>query len=230
MVKPLGIFLYLDKKKAAPTLKKNLWLSLRFIWIICFSYFFILMIKITWQYIPLKSDVAFLQIKQTEISRIPFYYPVFYVHVYSAIFVLLAGFFQFSTTLLKRFPGTHRNIGKFYVFVVLFLSAPSGLFIGLFANGGLYSKISFVSLSVLWFFFTVKGFTAIKDKNITKHKAFMWRSFALTFSAITLRFWKVILVYLFHPAPMDVYQIIAWLGWIPNLLIIECYLYNQLKK
>ncbi|OXG08314.1 DUF2306 domain-containing protein [Flavobacterium araucananum] len=211
-------------------MKKNLWLSLRFIWIICFGYFFILMIKITCQYIPFKSDVAFLQIKQTEISRIPFYYPIFYVHVYTAIFVLLAGFFQFSSVLLKKFPVTHRNIGKFYVLAVLFLSAPSGLFIGLFANGGLYSKISFVSLSILWFYFTVKGFTAIKNKNITAHKAFMLRSFALTFSAITLRFWKVILVYLFHPAPMDVYQIIAWLGWIPNLLIVEYYLYNQLKK
>ncbi|KQO31628.1 hypothetical protein ASF10_21700 [Flavobacterium sp. Leaf82] len=211
-------------------MKKNLWLSLQIIWIICFSYFFILMIKITGQYIPLKSDVAFLQIKQTEISQIPFYYPIFYAHVFSAIFVLLAGFFQFSSVLLKRFPATHRNIGKFYVFVVLFLSAPSGLFIGLFANGGLYSKISFVSLSILWFYFTLKGFTAIKNKNIAQHKAFMLRSFALTFSAITLRFWKVILVYLFHPAPMDVYQIIAWLGWIPNLLIVEYYLYNQLKK
>ncbi len=49
----------------------------------------------------------------------------------------------------------------------------------------------------------------------------MWRSFALTLSAVTLRMWKVIIVYLFHPNPMDVYQIIAWLGWIPNILLIE---------
>ncbi|WP_264525007.1 DUF2306 domain-containing protein [Flavobacterium sp. N502536] len=211
-------------------MKKNLWHSLRLIWTICFSFFFILMIKITWQYIPLKSDVAFLQIKQTEISQIPFYYPIFYVHVYSAIFILFAGFFQFNAAILKKYPATHRNIGKFYVLVVLFLSAPSGFFIGLFANGGLYSKISFTTLSLLWFYFTLKGFSSIKNKNIEQHKAFMLRSFALTFSAITLRFWKVILVYLFQPAPMDVYQIIAWLGWIPNLLIVEYYLYNQLKK
>jgi uncharacterized membrane protein len=188
------------------------------------------MIKLTWQYIPFSNDAAFLQIKQTEVNEIPFYIPFFYLHVYSAIFVLLAGFFQLNDGLLKKFPAVHRNIGKFYVFVVLFLSAPSGLFIGLFANGGIYSKISFVSLSILWFYFTLKGFTAIKNKNIAQHKAFMLRSFALTFSAITLRFWKVILVYLFHPAPMDVYQIIAWMGWIPNLLIVEYYLYNQLKK
>lgn len=211
-------------------MRKKLQFSLLFIWTICFSYFFILMLKLTWQYISLKKDAAFLQIKQTEVSEIPFYITFFYIHVYSAIFVLLSGFFQFNDTLLKKHPLLHRNLGKLYVFVILFLSAPSGLFIGLFANGGFFSKISFVTLSILWFYFTYKGFISIKNKNIPLHKAFMLRSFALTFSAITLRFWKVILVYLFHPAPMDLYQIIAWLGWIPNLLIVEYYLYNQLKK
>ncbi|MFP7656634.1 MULTISPECIES: DUF2306 domain-containing protein [Chryseobacterium] len=58
-------------------------------------------------------------------------------------------------------------------------------------------------------------------KKFLLHKQWMWRSFALTLSAITLRMWKVIIVYLFHPNPMDVYQIIAWLGWIPNILLIE---------
>jgi uncharacterized membrane protein YozB (DUF420 family) len=121
-------------------------------------------------------------------------------------------------------------MGKFYVLIVLFFASPSGLFIGLFANGGLYSKISFVSLAILWFYCTLKGFLYIKSKNIIQHKKFMLRSFALTLSAITLRLWKVILVYLFHPAPMDVYQIIAWLGWIPNIIIIEYYLYKSVKK
>ena len=188
------------------------------------------MIKITCQYIPFKNDVAFLQIKQTEVLEIPFYLIFFYIHVYSAIFVLLAGFTQFHSGILSKQPIIHRNIGKFYVITILFLSAPSGFFIGVFANGGFYSKISFVTLSILWFYFTLRGFLYIKNKNIRLHKAFMLRSFALTFSAITLRFWKVILVYLFHPSPIDVYQIIAWLGWIPNLLIIEYYLYNQSKK
>ncbi|WP_431242712.1 DUF2306 domain-containing protein [Flavobacterium sp. P21] len=211
-------------------MKKYLKLSFPFLMTLCFSYFFILMIQITWQYIPFRNDVAFLQIKQTEVSEIPFYLFFFYTHVYSAIFVLLAGFTQFNSGLLKNRPIIHRNIGKLYVFTILFFSAPSGLFIGIFANGGFYSKISFVTLSILWFYFTLKGFLAIKNKNIVLHNVFMYRSFALTFSAVTLRFWKVFLVYLFQPSPMDVYQIIAWLGWIPNLLIVEFYLYNQSKK
>jgi hypothetical protein len=58
----------------------------------------------------------------------------------------------------------------------------------------------------------------------------MLRSFAMAFSAITLRLWKVILVYLFQPSPMDLYQIVSWLGWIPNLLLIELYIFKQKNK
>lgn len=188
------------------------------------------MFQITLKYIPFHSNVAFLNIKQTEVHEVPFYLAIFYTHVLSAIFVLLAGFTQFNTTVLNKYPKIHRNIGKLYVFVILLLASPSGFFIGLHANGGLYSKISFVTLAILWFYFTLKGFISIKNKQILQHKSYMLRSFALTFSAITLRFWKVILVYLFHPSPMDVYQIIAWLGWIPNILIVEYYIYRNYKS
>lgn len=192
--------------------------------------FFLLMLNITLKYVSFDSDVAFLQIKQTEVTTIPGYLVVFYIHVCSSIFTLIAGFTQFNDALLKKRPQLHRFIGKVYVLVVLFLAAPSGFFIGLYANGGFYSKIAFVLLSLLWFYFTLKSFLAIKKHQIVSHKAFMLRSFALAFSAVTLRLWKVILVYLFHPAPMDLYQIIAWLGWIPNLLLIEYYIYKQKNK
>lgn len=188
------------------------------------------MLNITLKYSSFDADVAFLQIKQTEVHTISLYLFIFYVHVSTAIFTLFAGFTQFNDRILKSRPRIHRMIGKLYVIVVLFLAAPSGFFIGLFANGGFYSKISFVVLSILWFCFTLKAFLAIKKRQVNKHKDFMLRSFALAFSAITLRLWKVILVYLFHPAPMDVYQIIAWLGWIPNLLLIEYFIYKQKIK
>jgi len=190
-------------------------------WLLFFSYFFILMLQLTLRYIPFNSEVSFLQIKQTEVSGIKIYLPIFYFHVYSAIFVLLAGFTQFNKNILASYPKVHRWLGYLYVSLVLLLAAPSGIFIGCFANGGLMAKTSFIILGVLWFWFTLKALLLIIKRKITNHKIFMYRSFALATSAITLRLWKVILVYLFHPAPMDVYQIIAWLGWIPNLLIAE---------
>ena len=188
--------------------------------IVAFAYFFWLMLKITLEYIPLQKEVSFLMIKQTEVTTRPEYLWFFYTHVYTSIFVLLAGFLA----IIRKnfgFANFHRNAGKIYIFLILFLAAPSGIYMGIFANGNFFAKLSFVILGCLWWFSTFKAFQLARKKKFSEHKKWMWRSFAFTLSAITLRMWKVFIVYLFHPNPLDVYQIIAWLGWIPNILLIE---------
>nr|WP_238592881.1 DUF2306 domain-containing protein [Chryseobacterium kwangjuense] len=178
------------------------------------------MLKITLEYIPFNPNVSFLMIKQTEVQDRPEYLSFFYTHVYTSIFVLLSGFLA----ILRKdfgFKNFHKNMGKIYIFLILILAAPSGIYMGFFANGGFLSKISFVILGTLWWFTTYKAYHAARQKQFKEHKQWMWRSFVLSLSALTLRIWKVIIVYLFHPNPMDVYQIIAWLGWIPNILLIE---------
>ena len=207
-------------------IKKNISIFIKTILIIGFGYFFWLMLKITLEYIPLNTNVSFLMIKQTEVVERPEYLWFFYSHVYTSIFVLLTGFLA----ILRKdfgFKNFHRNAGKIYIFLILLLAAPSGIYMGIFANGGFLSKLSFVILGCLWWFSTFKAYQLARQKKFKEHKKWMWRSFAFTLSAITLRMWKVFIVYLFHPNPMDVYQIIAWLGWIPNILLIE---YLILKK
>lgn len=184
------------------------------------------MLKITLQYIPIKNDVAFLAIKQSYI-HLAHYRIAFFVHVFSAIFVLLAGFTQFSKTVRNKFPVVHKRMGWLYVIVTLFLAGPSGFIIGVYANGGISSKIAFCLLSVLWIIFTVLALLKIIKKQVISHRKWMIRSFALALSAITLRAWKYILVALFHPKPMDVYQIVAWLGWTLNLVIAEIIIINK---
>ncbi|MDN5475545.1 MAG: DUF2306 domain-containing protein [Chryseobacterium sp.] len=202
------------------SVKKNISSFFKTIIIIGFGYFFWLMLKITLEYIPLNPNVSFLMIKQTEVLDRPEYLSFFFTHVYTSIFVLFSGFLAI---LRKDFgiKNFHRNIGKVYIFLILILAAPSGIYMGFFANGGYLSKISFVILGSLWWFSTYKAYQSARQKRFKEHKQWMWRSFALTLSALTLRIWKVIIVYLFHPNPMDVYQVIAWLGWIPNILLIE---------
>ena len=188
--------------------------------ILCFGYFFWLMLQLTFEYIPAKSDVSFLMIKQTEVISHPEYLSFFYSHVYSSILVLLTGFLAIIRVKFNKIK-IHQYAGKAYVFVILFLAAPTGIYMGFFANGGFFSKISFVILGIFWWFSTFKAYQLIRQKNYKAHQQWMWRSFALTLSAITLRLWKWIIVYFFHPSPMDVYEIVAWLGWIPNILLIE---------
>ena len=209
------------------TIKKKPISLLKILLAIGFVYFFWLMLKITLEYIPIQKDVSFLLIKQTEVEERPEYLYIFYSHVYSSIFVLLTGFFAI---IRKDFgmKSFHKINGKIYVLLLLLLAAPSGIYMGVFANGGWLSKISFVILGVLWWFSTYKAYQYIRKRQFKKHQQWMWRSFALTLSAIMLRLWKVIIVYLFAPAPMDVYQIVAWLGWVPNLILIEYLIYKKI--
>lgn len=180
-------------------------------------------------YIPIKNDVAFLQLKQEYIS-ITAWRIAFFTHVFSSMMVLLAGFTQFSTTFLKKWPKWHRRLGYIYVIDILLVTGPAGLLMGFYANGGVASRVAFVLLAVLWILFTgIAVYKAVK-KKFTVHRIFMIRSFALTLSALTLRLWKVILAHFTDIPPMDRYRIIAWLGWGLNFLIAEWYIYNYIRK
>ena len=193
------------------------------------SLFTFLMIRITVRYIPMADNVAFLQIKQQYIG-ITHWKAAFFIHVYTSIFVLIAGFTQFSPAILRNRKSLHRIMGKLYIVNILFITGPSAFVMALYANGGLSSRFAFGILAVLWIYFTAKAWFLVKKKQFNEHKKYMLRSYALTFSAITLRLWKLGIVVLFHPNPMDVYMLAAWLGWVPTLLLIEWYIRNQAKR
>lgn len=195
-----------------------------FFWVLgAYLFFCYLMLQITLQYIPYHTDVAFLRIKQEYVGYAHYRWS-FFVHVYTSMLVLLAGFTQFSNKLRKKLPKIHKYLGWLYAFVVLALSAPSGLVLGIYANGGISTQIAFCMLAILWFYFTLRAVQAIGQQNYAAHQKFMWRSFALALSAITLRLWKYVLVWALQPRPMDIYRWVAWLGWVLNLVIIELYI------
>jgi hypothetical protein len=184
------------------------------------AYFAVLMLRITLQYIPVKTDVAFLQIKQSYIDN-NLWFGCFYIHVYTSMFALVAGFTQFWPQVLKQFKKLHRSAGYTYIITVVFISGPASLVMGWYANGGMSSRIAFLLLGCLWIFFTAKAWQKAVQKDFTEHRKYMIRSYALTLSAISLRAWKVLIIYCFQPGPMDAYRIVAWLGWVGNLLLAE---------
>lgn len=192
----------------------------RYCLLLVFSVFFVLMGQITLQYIPVRTDAAFLQIKQEYIHITPWFI-AFYVHVFTSIFVLGAGFTQFLPWVPGRYRGIHRMVGKCYVIIVLFISGPASFIMALLANGGVPSRIGFTVLSLLWMYSTFRAWKAVMVRDFGLHRDWMIRSYALTLSAITLRSWKWLLIFLFHLRPLDTYMIVAWLGFVPNLFTAE---------
>lgn len=185
--------------------------------------------EISLQYVPWNTDVAFLRIKQDYV-HMGFYRVAFAVHAYTALWVLLAGFTQFSKTIRKKWRNLHRWGGWAYIATVIGLAGPSGFVIGIYANGGIWSQIAFCLLAVLWIFYTFRAAIRAKRHDFQGHRFDMMRSFALALSAITLRAWKWGIVAVFHPHPMDAYRIVAWLGWVLNLAIAEFIILKYLKK
>lgn len=209
--------LYCQMIRSSQFWVKNIWVAAI---LLVYTFFCYQMALITLQYLPIDRDIAFLRIKQEYVS-LWYYSLAFFVHVFSSIWVLGAGFSQFSKQLLRHQAHWHRRFGWFYVLVILFLAGPSGLLIGIFANGGWSSQLAFCLLAILWMGFTLLAVLKARQREYQAHRAWMIRSFALTLSAISLRAWKYVLVALFHPRPMDVYILVAWLGWVLNLLVAE---------
>lgn len=199
-----------------------------FLWI-GYIYFSYLLLLITLQYIPYDTDVAFLRIKQ-EVIVLNHYKIAFFTHVYTSIFLMIFGAFQFSNYIQKKHIKSHRISGRLYVGILLLLSGPSGLVMSYYANGGLVAQVSFLLLSTFWMLFTFLSLYFILKKQVIKHQKFAIRGFALTLSAISLRLFKYLLVFFFEPLPMDAYRIAAWSGWTFNLLVAEIIIYYKFSR
>lgn len=144
----------------------------------------------------------------------------FYLHIMLGGLALLAGWSQFLKKSRSKYLSTHRLLGKVYMIAVV-ISGISGLYIAIYAEGGIVAKTGFAGLAISWLFTTIKAFLDVRKGNITGHQQWMVRSYALTFAAVTLRIWLPMFQYGFGMDFLSAYVIIAWLCWVPNLLWAE---------
>lgn len=179
-----------------------------------------LMLEITLNYWPMRDDAGFLQIKQQYLG-IKHWETAFWIHVFTSMLALAAGFTQFAPWILRRMPKLHRWMGRCYVLNVCFVTGPASLIMAFYANGGITSRLAFITLAIGWIVTTRMGWRLALSRQWQRHRAWMMRSYALTLSALTLRVWKYTLVLLFEPRPMDLYRVVAWLGFVPNVLLVE---------
>jgi uncharacterized membrane protein len=179
-----------------------------------------LMLQLVVGYSAFDDQIGFLREKQAYL-HLPVWKTAFYIHVFTSILTLLAGFTQFSAHMLARHRRLHRILGRIYAFNILFINFPAGLVMAVYANGQLPSKVAFLILDSLWFWFTLRAVLEARRGRIQQHRDYMVRSYALTLSALTLRTWKIILTQGTSLPPETIYMMDAWLGFVPNLLCAE---------
>lgn len=143
-----------------------------------------------------------------------------YTHIFASVVALSLSPFQFSTWLRSTRPQWHRIIGRTYLGVGVAIGGLSGLYMSAFAFGGFVAKLGFATLAVLWIFTGLRAFQAIRRGAVQEHYQWIVRNVSLTFAAVSLR------IYLpssmLAGVPFEIaYPAIAWLCWVPNLLLAE---------
>lgn len=180
-----------------------------------------LLVLLSLPYVHFERNVDFLKTKQL-IYHLKYWRASFYIHVFTSPIVIISGLFQFNRWILKNYARIHRISGYAYIVTVLFITGPAAFIMSLWANGGRIAQFSFVLLSILWIFFTYLAYYHVKKGSIDRHAKWMLRSYALTLSAVTLRFYAYLFdVFNLDIGPKETYILLAYIAWIPNLLIAE---------
>lgn len=191
---------------------------------------------------PFPTDIDFLASKQWIVDEW-YWLMAFYIHISSSVLVIASGLTQFSKTLMFQYPKWHRNIGKIYVFLILFVAGPSGFVMAFYGNGGWWARCAFVLQAIVWWGLTYKAYQTIRKGALEAHGKFMIRSYAMTLSAISLRAatylvsdWKLrngincpdsTYSLLCYP---DFYVLVAWLSWVVNLMVAESLIWMGIMK
>jgi hypothetical protein len=147
-------------------------------------------------------------------------------HIVGSMLAIIIGPFQFLHGFRKgRFLQWHRWFGRIYL-VGVCIGGVSGLYMAFLAYGGLIAKLGFATLAMLWLFSAFMAYQHIRGKEVQQHKEWMIRNYAITFGAVTLRLWLGV----FQAVRLEFvtsYMIVAWLAWIPNLLVVEWVIRRQ---
>jgi len=156
-------------------------------------------------------------------------WPVFSsMHVIGGGIVIVTGGFQFWSKLRRDHINLHRWLGRIYLTFVL-IGGIGGLVIAPRSDGGLVAHFGFGTLAVLWLFSGWQAFACIRRGDVVAHRAWMMRNFSMTFGAVLLR----VYLGLFAVAGVgfaESYPTVAWISWVPNLILVEWYLAMQATK
>ena len=140
-------------------------------------------------------------------------------HVGGGIVALSLGAWGFWGTFRNKYLWLHRWLGRVYLLAVL-VGGTAGFYMALTAFGGLPARIGFAMLGLLWLATGATAYLRIRRGDVRLHREWMIRNYALTFSAVMLRVWLPLFLALGYDFP-EAYTTVAWLCWVPNLLVAE---------
>ncbi|WP_439817598.1 DUF2306 domain-containing protein [Zavarzinia sp. CC-PAN008] len=146
----------------------------------------------------------------------------FLLHTVLGGLALLVAPVQFVPAIRRRWRGLHRWLGRSYV-VLCLLSGLAAYPVAFGTVAGPVAAWGFATMATAWLVTTGLAWWHAWRRNIAAHRRWIIRSYALTLSAVLLRF----LLWLAISLRLDfwtVYQATAWASWLLTLAAAELFL------
>ena len=181
-----------------------------------FAVLCLLVALVSYRFLGLGLELAF----QSMLGHIADRNLTFLLHISASPIALALGVFQFMPRLRANYPALHRWSGRAYGLAVL-IGGLTGLVLSVGVTGRPVAAAGFGLLAMLWVAVTAEAVRLAMTGRIAEHRNFMFRSFALTFAAVTLRLELPIFFIFGEMEYPEASNYVAWLCWVPNLLAAE---------
>jgi hypothetical protein len=169
-------------------------------------------------YFPPNFESDFLRGRESYFSGS--YHWAFYTHIAAGPLSLILGMILVSERFRLRFPQWHRSLGRIQVVCVLFLVAPSGLWMAYRAEAGPVAGLGFGALAILTGTSIALGWRSAVKRRFAVHRRWMWRCFLLLCSTVLLRLIAgLATVTGIQAACVD--PLVAWASWLVPLAAFE---------
>jgi uncharacterized membrane protein len=148
-------------------------------------------------------------------------------HIAASMVALVVGPLQFLARLRKkRALAVHRWLGRAYLLGVL-VGSGTGFYMAWLSYGGLPAHLSFATLATWWFVTGLVAYRHIRAGRIEAHRRWMLRNYALTFAAVTLRLWLVLLIFPLGVPYEEAFVTVSWICWVWNLAAAEWLIHRR---
>jgi hypothetical protein len=200
--------------------------------IVLILYLFVLLFTVYIAMIYLFNDPANTPLVKGKLNNANFslatWNVFFYTHIVLGLVSLALGPFQL-TKRSRRNPKIHRRLGKVYAGAI-FINIVMVPYIAMYATGGGASTVAFLVLDAAWLITTGMGVWRIYQRNIQAHRAWIMRSYAVTWAFVTFRIVVVLISLLFHASANVSFPLAVYISIVGNLLLTEVYLRRKRKN
>lgn len=169
-------------------------------------------------YLLADGKIGLLQTKSDALVSDAWWRLGFYTHIVCGGVALSVGWSQFVTAWREHYLKSHRVVGMLYVLMVC-ASGLAAVCIAPWTSTGWIAGLGFGSLGVVWLYVTLQAYKSIRQRDLQRHSCMMVYSFSACCAAVTLRLWLPLLLGGLRLDFDFAYPIVAWLCWVPNLLV-----------